>query len=96
MIVLAHRAEQDPAHENEQHPRWDAIPFASERRYMATLDEGPNGKRCIYVKGAPERILEMCGSEQRGDQTGDLDADRWRQRVDEIAERGQRVLAVAR
>jgi magnesium-transporting ATPase (P-type) len=96
LIVLAHRAERDPAHENEQHPRLDVIPFASERRYMATLHDGPNGKRCIYVKGAPERILEMCGSEQRGDQTGDLDADGWRQRVDEIAQRGQRVLAVAR
>jgi P-type Ca2+ transporter type 2C len=96
LIVLAHRAERDPAHENEQRPRLDVIPFASERRYMATLHDGPNGKRCIYVKGAPERILEMCGSEQRGGQVGDLDADRWRQHVDEIAQRGQRVLAVAR
>lgn len=96
LIVLVHRAEWDPAHENEQRPRLDVIPFASERRYMATLHDGPNGKRCVYVKGAPERILEMCGSEQHGDQTGDLDADRWRQHVDKIAERGQRVLAVAR
>ncbi|TVS19911.1 MAG: cation-transporting P-type ATPase [Planctomycetaceae bacterium] len=96
LIVLAHRAERDPAHENEQRPRLDVIPFASERRYMATLHDGPNGKHCIYVKGAPERILEMCGSQQHGDQVGDLDADRWRQYVDEIAQRGQRVLAVAR
>lgn len=96
LIVLAHRAERDPAHENEQRPRLDVIPFASERRYMATLHEGENGKHCIYVKGAPERIFEMCRSQQQGDQPADLDADRWRQRVDEIAQRGQRVLAVAR
>jgi magnesium-transporting ATPase (P-type) len=96
LIVLAHRAEREPAHENEQRPRLDVIPFASERRYMATLHDGPNGKHCIYVKGAPERIFEMCGSQQHGDQAGDLDADRWRQRADEIAQHGQRVLAVAR
>ncbi|MEX0960118.1 MAG: HAD-IC family P-type ATPase, partial [Burkholderiales bacterium] len=96
LIVLAHKAGLDPERENKEWPRVDVIPFASEHRYMATLNRDPEGKHVIYVKGAPERVLEMCASERRGGEVVDLDADRWCQRVDEIAERGQRVLAVAR
>jgi P-type Ca2+ transporter type 2C len=96
LIVLAHKAGLEPEHEKEEWARIDAIPFASERRYMATLNTGGEGKRYIYVKGAPERLLEMCAREQRGEDSGDLDVDAWERRIDRIAERGQRVLAVAR
>jgi P-type Ca2+ transporter type 2C len=96
LIVLAHKAGFEPAREKDGWPRVDAIPFASERRYMATLNKDEQGRHVIHVKGAPEQVLDMCTSEQRGEETGDLDADAWKQRVDEIAERGQRVLAVAR
>ena len=74
----------------------DVIPFASEHQYMATLNHDPEGRHVIYVKGAPERVLDMCVNELRGGEVGDLDAEHWRRSVDEIAERGQRVLAVAR
>jgi P-type Ca2+ transporter type 2C len=96
LVVLAHKAGLEPEREKEEWARIDAIPFASERRYMATLNAGGEGKRYIYVKGAPERLLEMCGREQRGEDSGDLDLEAWEQRIDRIAERGQRVLAVAR
>jgi magnesium-transporting ATPase (P-type) len=96
LIVLAQKAGFEPERENEEWPRIDAIPFASEHRYMATLNKGVEGKHLIYVKGAPERLLDMCARELRGDDTVDLDVKAWEQRIDEIAERGQRVLAVAR
>ncbi|MDZ7781405.1 MAG: hypothetical protein U5K56_00130 [Halioglobus sp.] len=75
------RRDLTPERENEEWPRVDAIPFASERRYMATLNRDPEGKHIIHVKGAPERVLEMCASELRGDEIVDLDAERWRERV---------------
>jgi len=96
LIVLAHKAGFDPDEENDDWPRADSIPFASERRYMATLNRDPDDVHFIYVKGAPERVLEMCSREQRGDDTAELDRDAWSSRADEIAERGQRVLAIAR
>ncbi len=37
----------------------DEIPFSSEQQYMATLHEGTDGN-VIYVKGSPERVLELC------------------------------------
>jgi magnesium-transporting ATPase (P-type) len=96
LIVLARKAGFEPEREHEERPRVDVIPFASERRYMATLNHDHHGHRFVYVKGAPERVLEMCTGEQRGGEVAALDAEAWRRRVDEVADRGQRLLAVAR
>ena len=64
--------------------RLDAIPFDSRHRFMAVLTEGAGG-RIIHVKGAPERVLAMCG---------DIDAGDWQQRADALARQGLRVLAL--
>jgi magnesium-transporting ATPase (P-type) len=96
LIVLARKAGLDPERENEERPRLDVIPFASERRYMATLNHDDDGNHFIYVKGAPERVLEMCSGVRRGDDVADLDSEAWQQWAEEIADRGQRLLAAAR
>ncbi|WP_366655696.1 cation-transporting P-type ATPase [Fodinicurvata sp. EGI_FJ10296] len=96
LIVLGRKAGLEPARENDDFPRVDAVPFASERRYMATLNHDHEGNRFIYVKGAPERVIEMCTGEMRGGAVAALDADAWYSRAEEIAGRGQRVLAAAR
>jgi P-type Ca2+ transporter type 2C len=95
LLVLAHKADLDPAREAEAWPRLDVIPFASERRYMATLHRHPDGRRVAFVKGAPEQLLEMCARERQGREEAALDPDVWLRRVDETAARGQRVLAIA-
>ncbi|MCW8901667.1 MAG: HAD-IC family P-type ATPase, partial [Gammaproteobacteria bacterium] len=43
-----------------QFPRTDAIPFESQHRFMATLHHDHSKHGFIYLKGAPERVLEMC------------------------------------
>ncbi len=65
--------------------RIDAVPFDSRHRYMAVLVEEA-GNRITYVKGAPERVLRMCGG---------IDYDRWHERAEAMAMRGLRVLAFA-
>ncbi|TVQ73609.1 MAG: HAD family hydrolase, partial [Chromatiaceae bacterium] len=52
-----------------------------------------DGNGMIYVKGAPEQILVMC-SREGGEES--LDKDHWLAKVDELASRGERILAVAR
>jgi len=96
LIVLAQKAGFDREAEAKERPRTDEIPFASERRYMATLHHDHAGNHFVYVKGAPERLLEMCSKEQFGDDLRELDTERWQHWADAIADRGQRVLAVAR
>jgi calcium-translocating P-type ATPase len=65
--------------------RLDAIPFDSRHRFMAVLTDGPAG-RLVHVKGAPERVLRMCGG---------IDFRHWHDRADAMARRGLRVLALA-
>ena len=40
--------------------RVDEIPFSSKSKYMATLVENGDGGAAVYLKGAPERVLDFC------------------------------------
>lgn len=96
LIVAACKAGLDHDEESGNWPRVDSIPFASENRYMATLNHDHHGNRVIYVKGAPEKLLEMCDSELRDGEETSLDSEAWEERFEAIAGRGQRLLAIAR
>ncbi|MCX7718375.1 MAG: cation-transporting P-type ATPase [Candidatus Sumerlaeaceae bacterium] len=67
-------------------PRLDAIPFESERQYMATLHTSPDGSVVAYLKGAPEAVLRRCA---------DIAAPAVLTKVEALASRGMRVLAFA-
>jgi len=63
---------------------------------MATLNHDHEGHALVLIKGAPERILSMCKN-QRG-LNGDvqtLDTSYWNSKAEDIAAKGQRVLAFA-
>jgi P-type Ca2+ transporter type 2C len=74
--------------------RVDAIPFESEHKYMATLNDTDDG-RIIFLKGAPERILEMCAKELTEDGEQKLNREFWTESMNKIAKRGERVIACA-
>lgn len=38
------------------------LPFTTERKYMATVVETPDGSETLYVKGAPEIVMSLCKS----------------------------------
>ncbi|MBI1942796.1 MAG: cation-transporting P-type ATPase [Betaproteobacteria bacterium] len=95
LVALAMKAGLDLAFEAEALPRTDVIPFESEHRFMATLHHDHAGHGFIFVKGAPERVLEMCAAERASGEDRPLDRGRWHARMDRIAAAGQRVLAVA-
>lgn len=95
LLVSGLKAGLDIEIEAKQYPRTDLIPFESEHRFMATLHHSHSGDAFIFIKGAPERILEMCTQQKtvQGDQP--IDSDYWHGRIDEMAQQGQRVLAIA-
>jgi magnesium-transporting ATPase (P-type) len=74
--------------------RIDIIPFESEHKFMATLNEDADGKRMLLVKGAPEIILENCDRQQAGEPTP-IQREYWLQMSDKLAAQGERVLALA-
>jgi len=76
--------------------RTDEIPFDAKHRFMATLNHDHKGNAGIFIKGAPEVILEQCYAQRtiEGD-AGTLDKSYWENTADKIASQGQRVLAIA-
>ena len=64
LVVLGEKAGEAGRGGADRWRRLDAIPFESENRFMATLNEDPDGGRWILVKGAPERVLDMCSGER--------------------------------
>jgi magnesium-transporting ATPase (P-type) len=94
LVVAAEKLGFDAGETRRRFARVDSIPFESERRYMATLNDTPEGKeaRRVYLKGAPEVVLERCASAAGG---GPLDRDEALGEVERMASQGMRVLAVA-
>jgi magnesium-transporting ATPase (P-type) len=95
LITMARKNGLDPVYEAEQLPQTDSIPFESEHRFMATLHHDHAGHGFIYVKGAPERIFEMCNMERSFGEDRTFNISYWNGRINEVAARGQRLLALA-
>jgi magnesium-transporting ATPase (P-type) len=95
LLVSGLKAGLDIEAEIKHYPRTDLIPFESEHRFMATLHHSHSGEAFVFLKGAPERILEMCACQRAADGDVALDREYWLRRIDEMAQQGQRVLAMA-
>ncbi len=95
LIVFAMKAGLQASLAQSQWPRTDAIPFESEHRFMATLHHDHAGHAFIYLKGAPERVLQMCGAQRVRNQHQPLDLPYWHECMENIARRGERLLAIA-
>lgn len=65
------------------------------------------GRKVLFVKGAPDRLLPMCAGQLTGDDVGQiaayssadlapLDGEFWRQKQEELSSQGLRVLALCR
>ncbi len=76
-------------------PRIDIIPFESDKRYMATLHHNQDGQVRLMAKGAPERLLAYAQYQLGENGLQDIDKSSWQQVVDEYAQCGMRVMALA-
>jgi magnesium-transporting ATPase (P-type) len=82
--------------EQAAYRRIDAIPFESEHRFMATLNQAADGEPRLLVKGAPEVILEHCDRQQTaGGLQVPLDREHFARASDKLAGQGERVLGLA-
>jgi magnesium-transporting ATPase (P-type) len=94
LLVAARKASLVQSEEKAKFPRDDVIPFESEQQFMATLNHDHNGNGYVFLKGAPERIIELCDSLE-GDNKKEFIKQEWIDRAKEIASEGSRVLAIA-
>ena len=87
LIVSALKNGMKREMEKERFPQLDLIPFESERGYMATLHRRDN-TGIIFVKGAPERVVDMCSLDE-------MEKTEVLRRAESFAREGMRVLAFA-
>ncbi|MFH7319694.1 cation-transporting P-type ATPase [Desulfurivibrio sp. D14AmB] len=95
LLTMAMKAGLEGETLRAQYPRTDLIPFESEHKFMATLHHDHQGQAMIYLKGAPEVVLNMCADQWREGERRELDRAFWEERMEKIAGRGQRLLALA-
>src|SRR5690606_19647343 len=76
-------------------PRLDSIPFESQHRFMATWNRDADGQSWIFVKGAPERLLDICSFECTDAGDRPIEVDTWRRMANDTAARGLRLLGLA-
>jgi calcium-translocating P-type ATPase len=76
--------------------RTDLIPFDATHKFMATLHHDHENHALIVVKGAPEKILQLCEWQRQADGgSAPLERDFWHNKAEWMASQGQRLLAVA-
>jgi len=95
LLTLAEKASLPLAQSKGEFPQVDHIPFESEHKFMVTLHKLPQGGGVIYLKGAPERVLERCTSQRVEGVDEPLDMAYWHTQLEAIARQGKRTLAVA-
>lgn len=79
-----------------RHTEVASLPFESERQFAATFNRHDGGVS-VHLKGAPERVLDMCSSAMGADGADvQLEVESIRSRVEELSSLGLRVLCVAR
>ncbi|GAB4313883.1 MAG: cation-transporting P-type ATPase [Methanobacteriaceae archaeon] len=71
--------------------RLDEIPFQSKSRFMATLNQTKEGN-VIYVKGSPEKILELSKNQLINGKTQEVKTEKISAIADRMAENALRVL----
>ncbi len=94
LAEAAHRAGYAKVEIEPGWPRVAELAFESGRRSMATL-HAHDGRIEVFVKGAPEAILEHCADQLTASGRGALDHARVLDEAEAMASEGHRVLALA-
>lgn len=97
--VFAHRFSHGrPTLQKAGHKQLAEHPFSSDLKRMAVIFSAPDGARTAYMKGAVERVLNVCGAVRQPDGDVPLTTDGREdimRSVDAMAGQGLRVLALA-
>ncbi|DBA01328.1 TPA: hypothetical protein N0F65_001833 [Lagenidium giganteum] len=73
----------------------DVLEFNSTRKRMTIIVRHPNGKICLYSKGADSIIFARLVKDKDGDSTSSMLQERTRNHINEFAQDGLRTLTIA-
>jgi len=98
LIVVTEKAGLSREELDLESPRVREIPFTSERKLMTTVHKTETGDFVVYVKGAPETLLDKCTFILENDKEKKItqkDTDRVLEINNQLAANALRVLAMA-
>lgn len=94
LLVFAHKMGFTRAGLEPEHPRVGDVPFEPERRLSASANR-MGGRVLLFVKGAPERVLDACTRMASAAGDAPLDRAAAEAQARALAGDGHRVIAVA-
>lgn len=96
LLVAAAKAGLDREALLARYRQIDQVPFEPARKFAATIHlEAGERKPVVFVKGAPERVMQMCERVCSGSCNVPLDREDIIRRTNGLAAQGLRVLAMA-
>jgi len=95
LLVLGEKHDPSQARAWRERPEHASIPFDPELRWAASIRASSDGTHKIFVKGAPEQILEMSTSSAEDSAAIGVNVAAQLDRAVRLAEQGFRVLAFA-
>lgn len=96
LVTVSMKSGLDTENLREQLPRTDEIPFDSSYRFMSTLHHDHKGNGYLFIKGAPEVILNRCSKQLSSYGVSPMKEAYWKESMETIAAKGQRLLAIAK
>ncbi|HEX6890171.1 MAG TPA: cation-transporting P-type ATPase [Chryseolinea sp.] len=95
LLRMAAALSEDSDSIKKKHPRKSETPFDAEIKMMSTVNASGNGF-LVCVKGAAEEILNKCTKiQEKGEVKDFADKEKWKNKTEELANKGQRVLGFA-
>ena len=98
LLTLALKGCIEPAPLHHEWPRRAEIPFDSETKLMATQHGHKHGLNRVFIKGAPEMLLPLCGHTRHREEVRPLTETSHRKFLavaEQMAEQSLRLLAMA-
>lgn len=78
-----------PYEQENPYQEIDILPFDSDYRYIGKIVQDKNQQRFLFVKGSPDKLLEMAQK-----QDSSFNYDYWLDKVQQFSAEGKRVIAV--
>lgn len=95
-LVLAKKTGLSITQERNTYQQVNVIPYESEQAFSGSMNHANGENPVVHVKGSPEKILEMCSHMSCADLIKPIDKEIINHQFEDLAERGYRVIALAR
>src|SRR5665648_418419 len=98
LVVTATKAGYDKKKLEEDYPRVKEFPFDSDRKQMSTVHQTADGNQIIFIKGAPDQVIDYCKYYQKNgtkEEMGESIKNKILSQNRGLAQEALRVLAIA-